>query len=116
MYKNKGDRSLPENYRGIGCFGIFFSLISTSLTNFLNSNKVLLENQTGFGRGNPTMDHVFTLKSLKYKIWVMDQINLFQDYTQTFQYYQFFFAYFSCDSGVRQGKKPLPTSLCYIFK
>ena len=68
VYKNKGDRSSPENYRGISllsCFGFFFtSSINTRLTYFLNSNKVLLENQTGFRRGYSTMDHVFTLKSL----------------------------------------------------
>ena len=68
VYKNKGDRSSPENYRGISllsCFGIFFTnLINTRLTNFLNSNKVMLENQTGFRSGYSTMDHVFTLESL----------------------------------------------------
>ena len=68
VYKNKGDRSSPENYRGISllsCFGnVFTSLINTRLTYSLNSNKALLENQTGFRRGYSTMDHVFTLKSL----------------------------------------------------
>ena len=63
VYKNKGDRSSPENYRGISllsCFGNFItSLINTRLTNFLNSNKILLETQTGFKRGYSTMDHVF---------------------------------------------------------
>ena len=70
--KNKGDRLSPENYRGIrllSCFGnIFTSLFNTRLTNFLNSNKVMLENQTGFRRGYSTMDHVFTLKSIYFYI------------------------------------------------
>ena len=68
VYENKGDTSSPENDRHISllsCFGIFFtSLINTLLTYFLNSSKVLLENQTGFRRGYSTMDHVITLKSL----------------------------------------------------
>ena len=78
VYKNKGDRSSPENYRGISlisCGNFFTSLINTRLTYFLNSNNVLLENQTGFRRGYSTMDHVFTLKSL---------INIFLHKKETF--------------------------------
>ena len=80
VYKNKGDRSSPENYRGmslLSCFGKYFtSLINTRLTNFSNSNKVLLENQTGFRRGYSTMDYVFTLKSL-IDIFLHWKINFF---------------------------------------
>ena len=68
IYKNKGDTNDPGNYRGISllsCFGKFFTtIINLPLNNFLNSNNILLEYQTGFRKGYSTLNHVFSLKSL----------------------------------------------------
>ena len=66
--KNKGDKTVPENYRGItilSCFGKFFtSLKNLRLNNFIESHNIMLENQAGFRRGYTTKKHIFTLKCL----------------------------------------------------
>ena len=68
IYKNKGDKSLTENYRGISllsCFGKFFtSLINVRLNSYIDPHNILLENQAGFRKGYSTTEHVFTLKCL----------------------------------------------------
>ena len=68
IYKNKGDKLSPENYRGISilsCFGKFVTgLVNYRLTSYVESNNILLQNQTGFRKGYSTMDHVFVLKGL----------------------------------------------------
>ena len=68
IYKNKGDPTLPGNYRGISilsCFGKFFtSIINYRLTNFINNNNILSENQAGFRPGYSTVDHIFTIKNV----------------------------------------------------
>ena len=52
IYKNKGDPSLPENYRPItilSCLGkLFSSVLNARLTRFLDEFEILSETQTGF--------------------------------------------------------------------
>ena len=68
IYKNKGSKSDPDNYRGISlisCLGkLFTSAINERLTTFVELNKVIGEEQAGFRSGYSTQDHIFTLHSI----------------------------------------------------
>ena len=68
IYKNKGDRSTPENYRPItvlSCLSkVFTSVLNNRLTKFLDSTSGLNENQAGFRKGYSTIDHIFSLNTL----------------------------------------------------
>ncbi len=68
IFKDKGDRLKPENYRGISllsCFGkLFTSLLNMRLTLYLDENAILSEIQTGFRKSYSTLDHVFLLNTL----------------------------------------------------
>ena len=68
IYKNNGDVENPENYRPItilSCFGkLFTAVLNKRLTNFLDQNCTIKENQAGFRSGYSTLDHIFTLHSL----------------------------------------------------
>ena len=65
LYKNKGSPEDPSNYRGItilSCFGkLFTSVLNTRLSSFLESQRKLGQEQTGFRCGYSTNYHVFTL-------------------------------------------------------
>ena len=80
IYKNKGDPTLPGNYRGIsllGCFGNFFtSIINYRLTNFINNNNILSENQAGFRPGYSTVDHIFTFKNVIDVFFIIKEKNI----------------------------------------
>jgi len=68
IFKKKGDITDPSNYRGItllSCLGkLFTSIINSRLTQFIEDNKILNENQAGFRKGYSTVDQIFVLKSL----------------------------------------------------
>ena len=68
IYKNKGNKNDPMNYRPItllSCLGkVFTSVLNNRLTIFLEENNIINENQTGFRKGYSTMDHVLTLNLL----------------------------------------------------
>ena len=68
IFKNKGSKNDTDNYRGItllSCLGkLFTATLNTRLTNFLEDNMLLLENQAGFRSEYSTNDHMFTLKSI----------------------------------------------------
>ena len=68
IYKNKGDRLNPDNYRPItvlSCFSkLFTSILNDRLSKFLDIHTALGENQAGFRQGYSTTDHIFTLNSL----------------------------------------------------
>jgi hypothetical protein len=68
IYKKKGDINNPDNYRGItllSCVGkLFTTLLNARLNDYLEQNKLLGEEQTGFRAGYSTLDHVFTLNCL----------------------------------------------------
>ena len=52
IYENKGDSLDPNNYRPItllGCLGMLFTAtLNDRLSNFLEENDLLKENQAGF--------------------------------------------------------------------
>ena len=68
LYKNKGDTSDPENYRGItilSCFSkLFTGLVNTRITQYFEENGIIGEEQAGFRSNYSTVDHMFTLKSI----------------------------------------------------
>ena len=68
LYKNKGDRADPNNYRGItllSCFGkLFTAVLNDRLYKFCEDNDILKELQGGFRQGYSTTDHIFLVQSL----------------------------------------------------
>ena len=63
IYKNKGNSSDPANYRPItilSCLG----KVNNRLTDFIDTHKLLNENQAGFRKEYSTSDHFFVLSSL----------------------------------------------------
>ena len=68
IFKNKGNRENPNNYRGItilSCFGkLFTNILNRRLNNFLDNADVIGNEQAGFRKGYSTNDHIFTLYSL----------------------------------------------------
>ena len=68
IYKNKGDKKDPGNYRGItllSCSAKFFTaVLNERLRHFTDICELLEKNQAGFRLNHSTMDHIFVLKSL----------------------------------------------------
>ena len=68
IYKNKGSKSDPDNYRGISlisCLGkLFTAAINDRLTKFVELNKIIGEEQAGFRAGYSTQDHIFALHTI----------------------------------------------------
>ena len=64
IYKNKGDRGDPNNYRGItilSCLGkLFTCVLNKRLGIFIDNYNILGAEQTGFRKGFSTLDHLFT--------------------------------------------------------
>ena len=68
LYKNKGDKKDPDNYRGItllSCLGkLFTACISDRISKFMDVNYKLGPEQAGFREAFSTTDHIFTLYSI----------------------------------------------------
>ncbi len=76
-----GDKSDPNNYRGI-CVSsnlgkLFCNIINTNLVHFLTEHNVLSKSQIGFLPNYRTTDHIFTLHTLidKYNAQFKLEIN-----------------------------------------
>ncbi len=81
----------PSNYRGIAllsCLGKpFTSIISSRLEEFVESDDLVCENQSGFRKGYSTLDHSFLLKGLIDLFIVSKKENVFVafiDYEKAF--------------------------------
>ena len=65
IYKNKGDREDPNNYRAItilSCFGkIFTSILNNRIRLFIEQFSVIGCEQSGFRKGYSTNDNIFIL-------------------------------------------------------
>ena len=68
LYKGKGSRTDPDNYRGItiiSCLSkVFTSVINMRLTEYVNTLDLIGPEQAGFRSGFWTNDHIFALKIL----------------------------------------------------
>ena len=68
IFKNKGDPKDVNNYRPItilSCLGkLFTSILNMRLSEFLEKNNIINENQAGFRKGFSCADHIFTLHAL----------------------------------------------------
>ena len=68
IYKNKGEKSNPENYRPItllSCIGkLFTAIINSRLNAFADSHEVITNSQAGFRKGYSTADNIFIVNSL----------------------------------------------------
>ena len=68
LYKNKGDKNDPDNYRGItllSCLGkLFTACISDRISKFMDINYKLGPEQAGFREAFSITDHIFTLYSI----------------------------------------------------
>ena len=68
LYKGKGARSNPDNYRGItllSCIGkLFTAAINQRLKFYLEREGRLGEEQAGFRADHSTLDHIFSLHML----------------------------------------------------
>ena len=68
VYENKGDRSDPNNYRGITLIScvckMFTSLISCRISKYVENFQILGNEQAGFRKKFSTVDHVFLLHTL----------------------------------------------------
>ena len=64
IYKNKGDKISPDNYRGItilSCFGkLFTSILNDRLNKYLENMNVLNEEQAGFRKHYSITYHILT--------------------------------------------------------
>ena len=68
IYKSKGDRNDPDNYRGItllSCLGkLFTSVINERLNKYADKIALINENQAGFRKKYSTTDHIFLFKNV----------------------------------------------------
>ena len=69
IYKNKGDRSLCDNYRGISLLSVVGKIFAKVVLGRLQTlaEVVLPESQCGFRAGRSTIDMIFTLAQLQEK-------------------------------------------------
>ena len=91
IYKNKGKRDDPGNYRGItllSCISkVFTSLLSQRLSDYVEHFQLLGSEQAGFRKNHSTVDHIFVLYALT-EIYVKKEKKklfcAFVDYSKAF--------------------------------
>ena len=68
IYKNKGNKDDPNNYRGISLINcickVFTSVISARITRYCDSVQLIGNEQAGFRKRFSTSDHIFSLHVL----------------------------------------------------
>ena len=69
LFKNKGDKKLCDNYRGISLLPVTSKLFSRVILNRIQYvvDSQLLKEQADFRANRSTVDHVFTLKTVMEK-------------------------------------------------
>ena len=72
IYKNKGDPTLPENYRPItllSCLGkLFTCILCNRLENYASEITLINESQCGFRKQYSTIDHIISLQFLSHTL------------------------------------------------
>ena len=80
IFKNKGNRKDPANYRPItlvSCFGkVFTSILNNRLTLFSDEINLISSSQAGFRKGHSTCDNICILHSL-INLYLSKQKKLF---------------------------------------
>lgn len=75
IYKNKGSKTQPENYRGItllSCLSkLFTSILNSRLNKYADQNELINKTQSGFRKGYSTLDNIFILFFLVIYILIM---------------------------------------------
>ena len=90
LYKNKGDRSICDNHRGISLLCIAGKILARLMLNRLSKHVtnigLIPESQCGFVPGKSTTDSSFALQQLQEKCRLMNQdlYLLFIDLTKAF--------------------------------
>ena len=68
IYKNKGDKQDPKNYRPITILScmekLFTALLNNRLNKFSDDFRIIKENQAGFRKHNSTADNIFVIHIL----------------------------------------------------
>ena len=68
IYKKKGDKENPDNFRGItllSCLGkLFTPVINRRVSRYLEEYDLIGEEHAGFRSGYITLDHIFSLKCI----------------------------------------------------
>ncbi|CAF1101264.1 unnamed protein product, partial [Didymodactylos carnosus] len=69
LYKNKGDKRICDNYRGISLLIVVSKIFSRIILNRIQGllDKKLLDQQAGFRPNRSTVDQIFTLKIILEK-------------------------------------------------
>ncbi len=79
-----GDRTKPENYRGISllstAYKLFATILNNRLTEWAEETGQLPENQMGFRKGRGTRDGVYVLHTLVEKQLVKKRGKLYAYY------------------------------------
>lgn len=110
IFKNKGSRLEPQNYRPItllSCIGkIFTSILNTRLCDYLDDLSILLENQAGFRQGYSTTDHIFSIYALfeLLKLKKKKLFCIFVDFEKAFDFVQRNFLLFKLLQNNINGK------------
>lgn len=84
----KGDKTICENYRGIGLLNIVYKMLSKILSNRLRPfmEEQVGEYQVGFRKGKGTTDHIFMLRNILEKCYEynIDIHLIFIDFKQAY--------------------------------
>ena len=90
LFKNKGDKSDPNNYRGISVLSpitkLFEKIIAKQISSFFENNKILFEGQHGFrhGRSCETALHEIISKLNENQNKRLVNLLLFIDFKKAF--------------------------------
>ena len=64
----KNDPRIPVNYRGISLlstvYKVYSSILNSRLTNYLEQNNLLVEEQNGFRKARACIDHIFSITTV----------------------------------------------------
>ena len=67
----KGNKTSPDNYRGISLSSLmskcYTTILNRRLVKWIENNRKLTESQAGFRKGYSTFDHIFTLNAIVEK-------------------------------------------------
>ena len=67
----KGDRDIPNNYRGISLLSVaskcYTTVLRNRLTKWMDDHEKKFEAQAGFRKGYSTIDHIYTLSATTEK-------------------------------------------------